>query len=160
MTALLTTLQVKVFVWSPFGDQTFWFMETFLQIKSPASKFKAPWQLKWSQLGGLPYTDGHRHLFNSDTLVKRTPRVGPCLSYSLNLPVYKADLTLRWTFGAGPKVLCLWELSVLLLRSRVLPRGHLTITDTLIIWTVAYEFPRSQTCVAKEKNSCLQGCLQ
>ena len=48
----------------------------------------------------------------------------------------------------------------MLLRSRVLPLGHLTITDTLIMWTVAYEFPLSQTCVAKEKNSCFQGCLQ
>ena len=35
----VATLQVKVFAWSPFGDQFFWFRETFLQIKSPASKF-------------------------------------------------------------------------------------------------------------------------
>ena len=34
-----TTLKVKVFAWSPNGDQFFWFRETFLQIKSPASKF-------------------------------------------------------------------------------------------------------------------------
>ena len=37
-----STLQVKVFAWSPFGNQLFWFRETFLQIKSPAPKFKAP----------------------------------------------------------------------------------------------------------------------
>ena len=35
----VATLQVNVFAWSPFGDQFFWFRETFLQIKSPASKF-------------------------------------------------------------------------------------------------------------------------
>ena len=47
-----STLQVKVFAyewefqpsklrlfWSPFGNQLFWFRETFLQIKSPAPKF-------------------------------------------------------------------------------------------------------------------------
>ena len=33
------TLQVKVFARSPFGNQLFWFRETFLQIKSPAAKF-------------------------------------------------------------------------------------------------------------------------
>ena len=33
------TLQVKVFAWSPFGDQHFRFRETFLQVKSPTSKF-------------------------------------------------------------------------------------------------------------------------
>ena len=32
------TLQVKVFAWSPLGNQFCWFRETFLQIKSPASK--------------------------------------------------------------------------------------------------------------------------
>ena len=35
----ITILQVKVFAWLPFGNQLFWFWETFLQIKSPASKF-------------------------------------------------------------------------------------------------------------------------
>ena len=38
----VSTLQVKVFAWSPIGNQLFWFRETFLQIKSPASKFYAP----------------------------------------------------------------------------------------------------------------------
>ena len=38
----VSTLQVKVFAWSPIGNQFFWFKETFLQIKSPASKFYAP----------------------------------------------------------------------------------------------------------------------
>ena len=33
------TLQVKVFAWSPFGNQLFWFRESFLQIKLPAAKF-------------------------------------------------------------------------------------------------------------------------
>ena len=33
------TLQVKVFARAPFGNQLFWFRETFLQIKSPAAKF-------------------------------------------------------------------------------------------------------------------------
>ena len=33
------TPKVKVFAWSPFGDQFFWLRETFLQIKSTASKF-------------------------------------------------------------------------------------------------------------------------
>ena len=37
--SLFPTLQVKVFAWSPFGNIFFWFRETFLQIKSPASKF-------------------------------------------------------------------------------------------------------------------------
>ena len=32
------TLQVKVFAWSPFGNQLFWFKETFLLSKSPAPK--------------------------------------------------------------------------------------------------------------------------
>ena len=34
------TLQVKVFTRSPFGNQLFWFRETFLQIKLPAPKFR------------------------------------------------------------------------------------------------------------------------
>ena len=38
---LLTTLHVKVFAWSPFGNQLFWFREIFLQIKSPVPKFSA-----------------------------------------------------------------------------------------------------------------------
>ena len=50
---LLTTLHVKVFAWSPFGNQLFWFREIFLQIKSPVPKFSAPWWPKWLQLGGL-----------------------------------------------------------------------------------------------------------
>ena len=37
--SLFTTLQVKVFAWLSFGNIFFWFRETFLQIKSPASKF-------------------------------------------------------------------------------------------------------------------------
>ena len=36
---ILTTLQVKVFAWSPFGNLLFWFRETFWQIKSPTPKF-------------------------------------------------------------------------------------------------------------------------
>ena len=35
--AYISTLQVKVFAWSPFGNQLFWFRETFLQIKLPAA---------------------------------------------------------------------------------------------------------------------------
>ena len=38
-TSIWPTLQVKVFAWLPCGDQFFWFRETFLQIKSAASKF-------------------------------------------------------------------------------------------------------------------------
>ena len=53
----IATLQVKVFAWFPFGDQFFRFSETFLQIKSPASKFQAPWRLKWSQLRGLHWNE-------------------------------------------------------------------------------------------------------
>ena len=34
-----STLQVKVFAWSPLSNQLFGFGETFLQIKSPAPKF-------------------------------------------------------------------------------------------------------------------------
>ena len=49
----VSRLQVKVFAWSPFGNQLFWFRETFLQIKSPAPKFQAPWRPIWSQLGEL-----------------------------------------------------------------------------------------------------------
>ena len=49
----LTTLLVKVLARLPFGHQLFWFRKTFLQIKMPAPKFQAPWQPKWSQLGGL-----------------------------------------------------------------------------------------------------------
>ena len=33
------TLQVKVFAWSPFGNQLFWFRETVLLSKLPAPKF-------------------------------------------------------------------------------------------------------------------------
>ena len=32
------TLQVKVFAWSPFGNQLFWFKETFLLSKFASSK--------------------------------------------------------------------------------------------------------------------------
>ena len=53
------TLEVKVFALLPYGNQLFWFRETFLQIKSPAPKFWAPWQPKWSQLGGLSSLPGH-----------------------------------------------------------------------------------------------------
>ena len=38
----ISTLQVKFFAWSPFGNQLFWFRETFLQIKIAAPKL-APW---------------------------------------------------------------------------------------------------------------------
>ena len=34
-----STLRVKVFAQSPFGNQLFWFRETFLQIKLLAPKF-------------------------------------------------------------------------------------------------------------------------
>ena len=47
------TLQVKVFARLTFGNQVFWFRETFLQIKLPAPKFYAPWCPKRSQLGRL-----------------------------------------------------------------------------------------------------------
>ena len=33
------TLQVKVFPWSPFGNQLFWVRETFLKFKLPTPKF-------------------------------------------------------------------------------------------------------------------------
>ena len=36
----------KVFAWLPFGNQLFWFRETFLQIKLPAPKFYVPsWKM-------------------------------------------------------------------------------------------------------------------
>ena len=50
---LVSTLQVKVYAWSPFGNPLFWFRETFLQVKSPAPKVQVPWWPKWKQLGGL-----------------------------------------------------------------------------------------------------------
>ena len=40
------TLRVKVFAQSPFGNQLFWFKESFFQIKSPAPKSWAPWGAK------------------------------------------------------------------------------------------------------------------
>ena len=47
----------------------------------------------------------------TDTSVKRTPRVGPCLccAYSLYLTLYKKDISLRRTLRAGPKGVRLGE---------------------------------------------------
>ena len=45
---LETTLKVKVFAWSPFGDQFFWFRDTFLQFKilgAMATKMVATWRV-------------------------------------------------------------------------------------------------------------------
>ena len=40
----------------------------------------------------------------TDTSLKRTPRVGPCLSLlSLSDSLYKTDISLRPTLSAGPK---------------------------------------------------------
>ena len=39
----------------------------------------------------------------TDTSIRRTPRVGPCLFYSLYLILYKTDTSLRRTLSAGPK---------------------------------------------------------
>ena len=38
---VLILLQVRVFAQSPFGNQLFWFRETFLQIKLPAPNLGA-----------------------------------------------------------------------------------------------------------------------
>ena len=44
------------------------------------------------------------HLYKTNTSLKRTPRVGPCLSfYFLYLTLYKTDISLRRTLTAGPK---------------------------------------------------------
>ena len=45
------------------------------------------------------------HLYTTDTSVKRTLRVGPCLSLLplLILTLYKMDTSLRRTLSAGPK---------------------------------------------------------
>ena len=45
---LETTLKVKVFAWSPFGDQFFWFRDTFLQFKilgAMGTKMVATWRV-------------------------------------------------------------------------------------------------------------------
>ena len=55
----------------------------------------ASWLYSWLSLNG--------HLYKTDTFVKRTPRVGPCLFYSLYLILYKTDTSLRRTLSAGPK---------------------------------------------------------
>ena len=44
----------------------------------------------------------NRHLYKMVTSVKRTLRVGPCLSLLLYLTLYKTDISLRQTL-AGPK---------------------------------------------------------
>ena len=43
------------------------------------------------------------HLYKTDTSVKRTLKVGPCLCFSLYLTLYKTDTSLRRTLSAGPK---------------------------------------------------------
>ena len=43
------------------------------------------------------------HLYKTDTSVKRTPRVGPCLSLLPYLILYKTGTSLRGTLSAGPK---------------------------------------------------------
>ena len=55
-----TTLKVKVFAWSPFGDQFFWFRETSLQIKilgTMATKMVATWGVLVSMLMGFDWTN-------------------------------------------------------------------------------------------------------
>ena len=46
----------------------------------------------------------NRHLYKTDTSLKRTPRVGPCLSFSLYLTFYKTDISPRRTAAPVPKV--------------------------------------------------------
>ena len=42
------------------------------------------------------------HLYKTNTSVKQTLRVGPCLSlHPLFDPLYKTDISLRWTHTAG-----------------------------------------------------------
>ena len=46
------------------------------------------------------------HLYKTDLMVKRTPRVGPYLSFLplFDWQLYKTDIALRQTLSAGPKV--------------------------------------------------------
>ena len=58
------------------------------------------------------------HLYKTDTSVKRTLRVGPCLCLSLYFTLYKTDISLRRTLSAGPKGVRLgesWLYTVLIL---------------------------------------------
>ena len=45
----------------------------------------------------------NRHLYKTNTSVKPTPRVGPCLSLPLFLTLDKTDISLRWTLTTGSK---------------------------------------------------------
>ena len=60
------------------------YLATILRIKSPVRKFKPPWRLKWSQLGGLSYDFAPRWL--------------SLLSQSLSVAVAIAQLllTVNW----------------------------------------------------------------
>ena len=70
---------------------------------------------KWSILSHLLYVKHWQysrlslngHLYKTDTSLKRTPRVGPCLSLLPLLTLYKTDISLRGTLTAGPKGVCL-----------------------------------------------------
>ena len=72
-----------------------------------ALSFTSPCRVRFD--GSLVFTDTvdslltPGHLYKTDTSVKRTPRVGPCLSFLPLLTLYKTDISLRRTARAGPK---------------------------------------------------------
>ena len=49
------------------------------------------------------------HLYKTDTSVKGTPRVGPCLCLFPLFDSYKTDISLRRTLSTGPKGVRLGE---------------------------------------------------
>ena len=66
-----------------------------------------PWNIHCTMLYSQLSLNGH--LYKTDTSIKRTPRVGPCISLLPLLTLYKMDTSVRRTLSAGPKGVCLRE---------------------------------------------------